>query len=261
MPAKKLPAEHGLGDLRRLRAPRDPRDPGEHREPQRSRPAELSVVDRIKEYILLNRLAPGDPMPTENELSEQLAVSRSRIREAMKTLSALDIVEVRHGYGTYVGRLSLDGMVESLAFRGLLNAQDDQDVMADLIDVRQLIETGLAELIVEQTTPEVLASMRQLTATMHEKAARGEEFLAEDRQFHLQLMRTTGNALAVQLTGAFWDVHSIALGALPGTTDLAQTADAHVAVLDAIGASDSALLRAAIVRHYAPIRDRMGGRT
>ncbi|MCH6161316.1 FadR/GntR family transcriptional regulator [Streptomyces marispadix] len=270
MPAKKLPAEHGhgapngphngsqepprkgpQGAPRGLNGPRGPRDP---------RSPELSVVDRIKEYILLGRLAPGDPMPTENELSEQLAVSRSRIREAMKTLSALDIVEVRHGYGTYVGRLSLTAMVESLAFRGLLNAQDDQDVMADLIDVRELIETSLAEVVVENTTPEMLESMRQLTRTMHEKAARGEEFLAEDREFHLLLMRTTGNALAVQLTGAFWDVHAIALGALPGTTDLAQTADAHVAVLDAIGAGDSALLRKAIVRHYAPIRERMGHR-
>ena len=79
-----------------------------------------SVVDRIKEYILTNRLAPGDPLPTENELSEQLKVSRSRIREAVKTLSALDIVEVRHGYGTYVGRMSFSAMVESLAFRGML---------------------------------------------------------------------------------------------------------------------------------------------
>lgn len=263
MPAKKLPAEHGPLDARRLRDSRDPRDRPRLRggDLRGSRPAELSVVDRIKEYILLNRLAPGDPMPTENELSEQLAVSRSRIREAMKTLSALDIVEVRHGYGTYVGRLGLTAMVESLAFRGMLNAQDDQDVMADLIDVRELIETSLAEVIVERTTPEVMSAMRELTATMHERAARGEEFLAEDREFHLLLMQATGNALAVQLTGAFWDVHSIALGALPGTTDLAQTASAHVAVLDAIGAADSALLRGAIVRHYAPIRDRMGRRT
>ncbi|OEV11715.1 GntR family transcriptional regulator [Streptomyces nanshensis] len=220
----------------------------------------MSVVDRIKEYILLGRLAPGDPMPTENELSERLGVSRSRVREAMKTLSALDIVEVRHGYGTYVGRLSLTAMVESLAFRGLLNAQDDQDVMADLIDVRQLVETSLAELVVDQAEPEVLESLRRLTATMHEKAARGEEFLAEDREFHLLLMRATGNALAVQLTGAFWDVHAIALRAVPGSTDLAQTAAGHVAVVDAIAAGDSALLRRAIVAHYAPIRERLGHR-
>jgi DNA-binding FadR family transcriptional regulator len=116
-------------------------------------------------------------------------------------------------------------------------------------------------MIVEKAKPEVLESMRQLTATMYEKAERGEEFLGEDREFHLLLMQTTGNALAVQLTGAFWDVHSIALGALPGTTDLAQTAAAHVAVLDAIGAADSALLRRAIVAHYAPIRERIGRRT
>jgi DNA-binding FadR family transcriptional regulator len=178
----------------------------------------------------------------------------------MKTLSALDIVEVRHGYGTYVGRMSLTAMVESLAFRGMLNAEDDQHLLADLIDVRQLIETSLAGVIVERMAPEAMARMRELTGTMHEKAARDEEFLAEDRAFHLLLMETTRNALAVQLTGAFWDVHSIASSSLVGTTDLTATAAAHVAILDAIESGDPEALRGAIVAHYLPIRQRMGGR-
>ncbi len=220
-------------------------------------PAELSVVDRIKEYILGNRLSPGDPMPTENELSARLGISRSRTREAMKTLSALDIVEVRHGYGTYVGRMSLTAMVESLAFRGMLNAADDQHVLADLIDLRQLIETSLADLLVERVGDDQLAAMRDLTSAMHDKAAREEDFATEDRAFHLLLMETTGISLAVQLTGAFWDVHAIASSSLTGRTDLATTADAHTAIVDALEGRDAAALRAAVVRHYDPIRERM----
>jgi DNA-binding FadR family transcriptional regulator len=205
----------------------------------------------------MNQLSPGDPMPTENELSAQLGVSRSRTREAMKTLSALDIVQVRHGYGTYVGRMSLTAMVESLAFRGMLNATDDQHVLADLIDLRQLIETSLADLLVDRVDSAQLSAMRDLTSAMHEKAARDEEFTAEDRAFHLLLMETTGNSLAVQLTGAFWDVHSIASASLTGETDLAATATAHTAILDAIEAQDPGSLRTAIIRHYDPIRVRM----
>ncbi|MFN3004494.1 FadR/GntR family transcriptional regulator [Mycolicibacterium wolinskyi] len=222
-------------------------------------PADLgggTVVSRIKEYILANRLSPGDPLPTENELSQQLNVSRSRIREAIKTLSALDIVEVRHGYGTYVGRLSFRAMVESLAFRGMLNAEDGLHVFAELVDFRELIETSLAGQIMERLTPQAALSMRRLTETMAEKAAQGQEFAAEDREFHLLLMETTG-ALAVGMTGAFWDVHALASRAVGPPDDLQATVNAHVAILDAIEMGDAEQLRAAIRAHYVPIRERM----
>lgn len=216
-----------------------------------------TVEDSIKEYILLNRLAPGDPMPTETELSERLGASRSRIREAVKTLSALDIVEVRHGYGTFVGGMSLTAMVKSLAFRGMLSAQEDKHVLTELIDVRQLLETSLVPFIVGHLTPQAALSMRRLTSTMREKAERGEEFPTEDRAFHMLLMETTGNSLAVQLTGAFWDVQAIASASLDRLPDLRATADAHVAIVDAIEGGDQEHLRQAISAHYDPIRRRM----
>ena len=58
------------------------------------------VTERIKHYILENKLQPGDPLPTEAELCDALGASRTSIREAVKTLNALDIVNVRHGHGT-----------------------------------------------------------------------------------------------------------------------------------------------------------------
>ncbi|MGV9800307.1 FadR/GntR family transcriptional regulator [Mycobacterium sp. NPDC003449] len=214
------------------------------------------VVGRIKEYILTNRLSPGDPLPTENELSQRLNVSRSRIREAVKTLSALDIVEVRHGYGTYVGQLSFRAMVESLVFRGMLNAEEGFHVFAELVDFRELIETSLAGQIMERLTPQAALSMRRLTEAMAEKAARGQEFAAEDRGFHLLLMQTTGS-LAVGMTGAFWDVHALATQSLGPPDDLPGTVQAHVAILDAIESGDAERLRTAIRAHYVPIRERM----
>lgn len=237
-----------------MRVPAAPLDPGENPLDPGSA---LSVVDRIKRYILVHRMSPGDALPTENELSDRLGVSRSRLREAMKTLSALDIVEVRHGYGTYVGRMSLTAMVQSLAFRGMLNTEDDQHLLADLIDVRQLIEVGLVDLVIDRMVPEVAQEMRRLTETMREKAEEGTEFGAEDRQFHLLLLQTTGNALAVQLNGAFWDVHALASSTLAPAVDLRTSAGAHAAVLEAIERRDPDLLRQALLEHYAPIRQRM----
>jgi DNA-binding FadR family transcriptional regulator len=225
---------------------------------ERGRLRSPSVVTLIKEYILDNRLAPGDAMPTESELSEELGVSRSRIRESIKTLSALDIVEVRHGYGTYVGRMSLSALVESLAFRGTLLSPDDSSVIADLVDIREMLESGLATSTIEGATAEQLAELRGLTDEMTTLAAQGDEFFAQDRAFHLILMAPTGNQLAVQLTGAFWDVHSIVTSTIAPVSDLVKTAEAHVEIVDAVEARDEARLRRAISHHYDPIRQRIG---
>lgn len=221
------------------------------------RGAGIAVADLIKRYILDNKLKPGDPMPTEAELSGLLGVSRSSVRESVKTLSSLDIVEVRHGYGTFVGGLSLTAMVQSLTFRGMLNPKDDQHVLSDLVDLRELLESSLAEAFVNRLSPQSLLTLRRLTATMKENAGRGDEFTAEDRSFHLMLMEASGNALAVQLTGAFWDVHAIATNQLGEQGDLVRSADAHGAILDAIESGDVEAVREAIRAHYGPVRQRM----
>src|SRR5690606_15222188 len=66
------------------------------------------TADRIRELILTRELRTGDPLPTEAELCDALDVSRSSVREAIRSLATLDIVEVRHGHGTFVGKMSLD---------------------------------------------------------------------------------------------------------------------------------------------------------
>ncbi|WP_020389302.1 FadR/GntR family transcriptional regulator [Kribbella catacumbae] len=213
------------------------------------------VIVGIKEYILRNQLKPGDPLPTESELCEAIGASRSSVREAVKTLSALDIVEVRHGHGTYVGGLSLTALVESLAFRGLLSGEADHHVLEQVVEVRETIEQGLAAQITAGLDDGQLDALRALATGMCESAARGEDFLDLDRQFHLLLMEPLGNDLIEQLTAAFWEVQAIVaptLGQSP--PDLRETARLHVALAEAAAARDTQALQVAVTNHYLPIR-------
>ncbi len=222
-------------------------------------PLRQEVTEGIKRYILQNKLAPGDPLPTETALCEALNASRSSVREAVKTLNALDIVEVRHGHGTFVGRLSLSALVESLTFRGLLSPDDDFQVLSDLVDVRELFERGMADHIVSRLDERHLDALDGLVGDMRASGDGGDGFVAADRAFHALLVEPLGNELIGQLSQAFWDVYSIVAPHLKVITieDEADTIAAHQNIVDAARAGDVPALLGALGDHYAPVRRRI----
>lgn len=217
------------------------------------------VADEIKRHMLDNRMRPGDLLPTESALCATLGASRSSVREAVKSLAALDIVEVRHGHGTYVGGLGLSALAESVTFRGLLSPDDDFRAYADLVDVRELFERGNADGIVAALTPAQLDALDDLVTEMARHPAGGDGFTAADRAFHTLLVAPLGNDLISQLTQAFWDSYATVGPQLDMVTldDERQTLAAHRAIVDAARSGDASAFAAAIGAHYAPVRGRV----
>ncbi len=214
-----------------------------------------STANRIKDYILTNGLQPGDTLPTEGELCELLEVSRTSVREAIRTLSTLDIVEVRHGHGTFVGQMSLDALVEALVFRGVLSPGDDLNALREVLEVRQALDLAMAEKITTALAGTSNPALYELVDEMKELSKKGESFAEPDRLFHAELLAKIDNSLVGQLVTAFWDVHSAVLPRLGVNqpADIEHTVRAHEDMVTTAEAGDIEGFRAAVVAHYAPL--------
>src|SRR5699024_1228858 len=214
-----------------------------------------SATEAIQELILAEGLRPGDPMPTEVELSTRLGAGRSTIREAIRTLYTLDIVEVRHGHGTYVGGLSLDPLVNGLVFRSRFDASENFRTLSEVLQTRIALDLAVADDLVAQFKGQQTPLLDELVEKMTTKANVGESFAEEDRHFHLVLMKHVGNRLFGELVESFWRVQAEVqphLGVAPGS-DIIETAKAHGTMIAAARAGDAGAYRQAVLDHYAPL--------
>lgn len=221
------------------------------RQPQRLRHS----IDAVKELILAQGLKPGDPMPTEAQLAELLDVSRANLREAIRTLATLDIIEVRHGTGMFVGQMSLRPLVEGLTFKGVVLPGKDFETLRQVVEVRLSLDLAMAPSVVERLAGQEAPELSHVCSEMAALTERGEQFAREDREFHLTIASLTGNELYGQLVAAFWDVYTVVgprLG-VPTPRDLDDTVRAHKDMLDAATSGDLESYAEAVRAHYAPL--------
>jgi DNA-binding FadR family transcriptional regulator len=216
------------------------------------------LQERIKKLIIDRRLPSGAVLPTEPELMALLGASRNSVREALKALQAMGIVEIRHGFGTYVGPMSLAPMVEGLAFRTVAGHHRGEDTLLELLELREALEAGLISRLAGRVPERDLGELDALVDRMEQEAARGTGLIETDRAFHATLYRGLGNMLLSEVLEAFWDAfHRVRTDLVDVPQDPKVTCRQHREIVDAVRSGDSVRAEKAIRDHFFNIRTRV----
>jgi DNA-binding FadR family transcriptional regulator len=228
-------------------------------------PARFSAQARLRalqsdimELILDRELEPGDALPTENELCLSLGVGRNTLRESLKVLQALGVIEIRHGFGMFVAPSNFESLADGLIFRGRLSLRHHGLEARQLVDVRQALEAGLIGSAMDETTAEQLAAIEESVIRMEQSAAAGEAFVEADAEFHRRLFEPLNNELLLNLLGVFWKVYrKIYTEVGPGVEDLPAIAALHRNIFSAVAAGDKAAAARELASHFDGFRRRI----
>jgi len=147
------------------------------------------IVRQIIERIKSGDLKPGDKLPTERELASQLKVSRTAIREALRSLELMGLIDSKVGNGTYIREISLDSLMGT--FAGVL--KQNERLTMELIEVRMLLEVETAKLAAKRRSEENLKAMEKALELIEKEIEQGELGFEGDNAFHAELTNAAEN--------------------------------------------------------------------
>lgn len=203
--------------------------------PSRSVPLSVQVAGQIRALIAEGSWPVGHRVPSEHELSRDLAISRNSVREALRSLVHAGLLEARPGDGTYVRASSELGV----CLHRRLDGADPQDAY----EVRALLEQRGARLAARHATTEQLAAMRQALADRDAAQRAGDvlEYFRIDLDFHAMVVAAGGNALLAELHSHIRDAIAGNLRTSPDPAVGASLDEKHYALVAAIEAGDALL--------------------
>jgi len=213
-------------------------------EPIKKKSLYQEAARRIQDGIETGIWAPGTRLPSERELARALNVGRSSIREAIRVLQAIDLIEIRPGDGTYVKQQGSPLNEESLRF--LLQ---DKEV-SDLYEVRELLDVQIAAMAAERATPEDIQVIESTLECMADGIRAGRPCVNEDYQYHKTLARIVDNQVLLQIQEMLWkSLWPTVERFLQVPGRLERSLVEHRAVLDAIKDGDTAKSRELMHAH------------
>ena len=210
------------------------------------------IVVKVKEMIEQGRLKSGDQLPGERELSEVFHVSRSSVREALRSLESKGYLESRQGDGTYIASNPVESLVSPLA--SVIFSEKDSQM--ELFEMRRLIEPQLAYLAAERATEEEIAQMEESLLLQEQAIAKGETGTETDKAFHYLMAKATNNKVLLRLADYMRDLLADSRDKYLQVEGRPEKSIArHRQVLDAIKARDRELAAQVMLDHVLDIEN------
>lgn len=210
------------------------------------------VARQIERLISDGLLKPGDKLPPERELVEMFQVSRSSVRDAIRALELMGLVEPRQGEGTVVRDLTAGSLVNPLA--SMLVRK--RELVGELLDVRKMIEPPLVGRAAARASAEEIAHLEDILRRQREKVRRGESAIEEDSEFHDAIARAAKNSVVMRVMDVLMDLlresreRSLQVEGRPQ-----RSFAGHRRILRAIRRRDAAAAEAAMKQHLEEIEE------
>ncbi|MEV7805443.1 FadR/GntR family transcriptional regulator [Microbispora sp. NPDC088329] len=212
-----------------------------------------AAIDKIKQMIMSGELAPGDRLPKEADLAERLGLSRNSLREAVRALALINVLDVRQGDGTYVTSLQPHLLLEAMSF--VVDFHRD-DTVLQFLEVRRILEpAATAKAALNMPDEEVKELRAILDALPRDPSV--EELVANDLLFHRRIAAASGNPVLCSLIDSLSGPTTRARvwRGLTQEGALDDTREQHVMICDAIAARSPEVARAWATVHVAGVEE------
>jgi GntR family transcriptional repressor for pyruvate dehydrogenase complex len=210
------------------------------------------IVQQIEESVLKGTLKPGDQLPAERELAQQLGVSRTAVREAVKALREKGLVEAYSGRGTFITDGTSHAARQSFDLMVKIGQQESSTHLADL---RLILEPGIAALAAQRIEEEHLTAMREAVAVMERSLKDPAAYIEADLDFHLALAEAVANPLILSLIDSIVGLlreQRIKIFNVSGGPQRGQVF--HKRILEAMEQRNPLLARSAMSDHLEQVR-------
>lgn len=197
------------------------------------------IFDQLMSQIINGVWKPGDKIPSENELTAIMGVSRISVREAIQKLKAMELIETHRGKGSFVKEFTTSSYLQTLTPMLLLSKED----ILYVVEYRRIIEVGIIDLFMKRGEQKDVAELHYLLEKMKENQHHLPTYTSYDLQFHLKLYEMTKNPIIVKISNMISDLLNSAMKGAVTDRGAEEGIEFHTRILEAIEAHNTEVLK------------------